>query len=256
VYSDHFHVCRYAIDEADLVITQLDSQRDLLWRRFQKRAVTIRNPVDLSARVDAPAYGERQIALWVGRADNYKKMPALLLDLARAYPSVKFVMVMNADRNEVAYAIRRDHPKNVAILDQVSYRAIEALYAQAFVFVSTSLTEGFPNTFLQAGKYGVPILSLAVDPDGFIERYNCGVVAHGDVEALLAGLKTIMWDQTHGAVMSANIFQYVSRYHDLNERVVELQSVLKSVVTEASSVHDEGQAGPASVVSTVGGLSV
>jgi glycosyltransferase involved in cell wall biosynthesis len=232
VYGDLFYLCRYAIDNADLIVTQVESQARELLERFERRSVTIRNPINLCQLLPAPPYPQRRIALWIGRADNFKKMPAILLELAARFQQITFVMVMNMDRPEVAREIHRNRPNNVTIIEDMPYREVETLFAQAFVFVSTSLTEGFPNTFLQAGKYGVPILSYAVDPDGFIERYRCGWVAHGDVEALVAGMEQILIDQARGGEMSENIRLYVSAFHELENRRADLEAALEALVSD------------------------
>lgn len=77
--------------------------------------------------------------------------------------------------------------------------------------------EGFPNTFLQAGKQAVPVLSYRVDLDGYIDRDGCGIVAHGDFERLVEGLREIRADSE--TVYGRNHRVYVERNHSLAEKV-------------------------------------
>ena len=109
------------------------------------------------------------------------------------------------------------------------------MFAQAFVFVSTSLFEGFPNTFLQAGKYGVPILSYQVDPDDFIERNNCGIVAHGDFDRLVEGMRAIQAHWTSGrGRYSSNIRKYVEENHNLEEQVRIIDRALYELLAKTT----------------------
>ncbi len=231
VYGSEFHVCHYAIQNADMIVAQLETQRHLLQQRFGKTAVVIRNPIalppDEAHKVDG--LDQREYALWVGRADNFKKMPMLLIELAQACPDVPFVMVMNDQNQAVKAAVVAACPPNVIIYDRRSYHEMDALFARAFAFVSTSRMEGFPNTFLQAGRHGVPVLSLNVDPDGFIERYNCGIVAHGRFDELVRGLCAIRNDWTAGQRFSRHIRAYVQQHHELTARVNELDSALTAL---------------------------
>jgi glycosyltransferase involved in cell wall biosynthesis len=79
---------------------------------------------------------------------------------------------------------------------------------------------------LQAGKYGVPVLSLQIDPDGFIERHQCGIVAKGDPAGLMDGLRRMASHPDLWQNCSENIKRYVFNYHELNHKVKELNLIL------------------------------
>ena len=102
--------------------------------------------------------------------------------------------------------------------------------------INTSAFEGFPNTFLQAGKYGVPIVSLNVDPDGFIERNACGTVAHGAFDQLVEGVRRLKQDPDWFEHCSQNIRAYVYEHHDLEKKIRELDAAIRLALQQ----HENG----------------
>ena len=228
-YHNPARLCHYAITEADLVVAQTSTQDRMLRDRFGKDSVVMRNPMDLTPEVPSPTpYSDRRIALWVGKSDNIKR-PQVLLQLATMFPDVDFALVMNRAEQRVFSQVVRTKGPNVTIYEHVPFGDIEHLFAESFVLINTSTSEGFPNAFLQAGKYGVPILSLSVDPDCFIERYGCGVVAGGDFDRLVAGMEQIQADQQGAQILSRAIARYVAGNHSLDDRVIELDSAIKAL---------------------------
>ena len=226
-YNSPAFLCHFAITQADLVITQTSEQAHMLGRRFSKQSVTIRNSCDLKTGIhNQPPYHEREIALWVGRSDHIKR-PQLLLRLAKVFPRVKFVLVMNRAQQSIYTNVLRNKTPNVTVYEHIPFSQIEDVISKSFVLVNTSLHEGFPNVFLQAGKYGVPVLSLAVDPDCFIESNECGIVAHGDFNRLVEGLETILKDRQNSQQFSRNIQDYVTRNHNIEDTIPQLDEAIR-----------------------------
>lgn len=73
----------------------------------------------------------------------------------------------------------------------------------------TSSVEGYPTIFLEAGAAGTPIVSLTVDPENIIERYNAGRVCDGSFDDLAECAQEIvsrptLWNEYHeGAIRLA-----------------------------------------------------
>jgi hypothetical protein len=231
VYGNPAFLCHYALTQADVVIAQTHVQAQKLKGLFDRDAIIITNPVDLENFLpDTPAYSQRQTALWIGRADRSVKLPLLLIQLAHACPDIQFEMIMNPEDPTVETEVYQSCPPNVIIHPHVPFKEVESFYSRAFVFINTSEFEGFPNTFLQAAKYGVPILSYKVDPDGFIEQYQAGIVAHGNFDKLVEGLYSIQSDQKQDMLFSSNIVHYVKQHHNLDEKVLQLHTILQQMV--------------------------
>jgi len=231
IYGSLNNLCYYAIMQADDIVTQTNYQSQLLKERFGRLSTVMSNPIDLQERFSEIPYSEREIALWIGRSD-FNKQPEMLIQLAQQCPNIQFVMIMNRYDDARSQEIIDTAPENVTIHEFIPYHEIDSFFARAFIFISTSGYEGFPNTFLQAGKYSVPILSYNVDPDDFIQTFQCGIVANGDSDTLVDGLKTIHEDKHAAEVYSQNAYNYVEAHHNLEQKVEQLATIIKDCLDQ------------------------
>ena len=165
-------MAHYAIENADHIFVQTERQQQLLLERFDRQGEIIRNPVDISPGDPGrwPDRSTRNTILWIGRSDTFHKRPLHFLELARQCPDLPFVMIANKTDADVFNTLLRERPDNLTIIERVPHSEIWDYYRHARVFVSTSVYEGFPNTFLQCAVAGVPIASLQVQPRGNTRR--------------------------------------------------------------------------------------
>jgi hypothetical protein len=227
-FGSRADLCHYVIMTADRILTQTDEQAALVRTRFGRDSITLRNPIDLLSTLAPASSAQVKAALWIGKSDRVKQ-PDMLLRLAVALPYMRFVMVMNRVDPDLFDDIAANKPPNVDLIEQVPFSEVERLFSQAFVLVNTSRFEGFPNTFLQAGKYRVPVLSWQVDPDGFISRYGCGIVANGDRARLTHGLAHMYADMHFRERCGNNMRLYVETHHRLEDKIDEFNQVLSTM---------------------------
>jgi glycosyltransferase involved in cell wall biosynthesis len=157
------------------------------------------------------------------------------MDVARACPSVRFCAVLNPADPTLFAEIAAACPANVEIVEQASRDRIAELFIDAFCLVNTSMFEGFPNTLLEAGRHGVPALSLDVDPDGVISRNHAGAVAHGRIGDLAAQVRTFHADRSAARGAGARLRQYVRDRHDATARYAELDNLLGRLLHDGSA---------------------
>ena len=126
--------------------------------------------------------------LWLNRIATGKNAEAFI-DLAQSlharYPGVRFVMVGGRQQDAYMQAIRQraSGAPNLELTGNVPADEVWRWFDQAWVFVLTSTSEGFPNVLLQAWATATPVVSLMIDPDGLMEREGLGLVS-GTMEGL------------------------------------------------------------------------
>lgn len=227
-YGEPRWMCHYAVANADYVVVQSETQRRMLRDRFGRKGVLIRNPVvlDRSASEPWPERARRDLVLWIGRSDTFNKRPALFLELARRCPDLRFLMIVNQTNPEVLQRLHRERPVNLEIIQRVPHSEIWNYYRRARAFVNTSNYEGFPNTFLQSGVAGVPIVSMEVDPEGIFDAHGCGLNAHGSPDALEAGVRRVWAEHGFAETLASRMKDYVVRNHDFEGRLKEFDEFL------------------------------
>lgn len=205
---------------ADLIVAQHPDQQAALKRIFGKDSI-IRY-----AAQEIPTSGgfqDKTDILWVGRCDAWKR-PEILLALAEKNPQQRFVMACpmakNADYFKEIKA-RAERLSNVEFLEYVPHERITEYFKKAKLFVCTSVSEGFPNVFVEAAKTATPILSLAVNPSKMLDANGIGVFAAGDEQKLATIFQELAADSPRLERMSEKAYEYALKYHDLNKIAAE-----------------------------------
>jgi len=168
----------WGLRRADVVLAQSEQQRAALRVHYGLDSRVAAMLVEPAARdVD---FEDRDLpVLWVNNLRPFKR-PDLALALAERLPRWRLHMIggPQSGYEELFDTTRRsaaDLP-NLVFHGRVPYHDVNDHYERARVFVNTSDSEGFPNSYLQAWRRGVPTVSF-FDPDGLIRRYGLGHAA-------------------------------------------------------------------------------
>lgn len=224
IYHSPASLCHHAVANADRIVVQTPEQLQLLERNFGREGKLIGNPIDLeewgerlqTAELPSEIGSLRDYVLWVGRAERNQKQPQLMPELSRLCPEFQFLMIMNPSDKELEQEVRHAAPDNLTIIERVPFPEMPTVYKHASALVSTSDSEGFPNTFLQAAASGVPIASLKVGEE-FLDAASAGRCAGGSLKQLAEILKSIF--SVNDARDSTLARRYVSDHHSLRSQV-------------------------------------
>ena len=226
--SSHWWLFQLGVRLADQVVVQTVEQVQLCRERFDRQPVLIPS-------IAEPAQTRRmhpEAFLWIGRVSSHKQ-PRAYVELARRVPEARFRMipVPAADHEEgvdVAELERlATHVPNLELCPPQQRHELGELYDSAIAVVSTSVSEGMPNVFLEGWSRGVPALAMAHDPDGVIARERLGGFAAGS-PSRLAELARALWTTRHDHPdLARRCRLYVAREHALEDAASRWIKVLE-----------------------------
>lgn len=182
----HWLSFKLGLKIADTIIAQNKRQKKLIRKNFGRNAVVLYNTLSRTEFTQ-----NRKHVLWVAGLMEWKR-PELFIELARENPEYDFVMI-GSPRNIPDYLDKlrgsATDLENIKIYGHQPFEKADAFFFNAKLFVNTSVEEGFPNTFLQAWRRGVPVLSF-VDPDDLISTKKLGSVArsYSEMCTMLRGI--------------------------------------------------------------------
>lgn len=136
----------------------------------------------------APLDGKKTVDfLWVARCRAIKN-PLLFVELCRAFPGARCLMIAPAEDAELFRKIQEASQdlEHLEVIDGVPYHKSQEVYDSARIFVNTSEWEGWANSFIQAGLGRCAILSYKVRPDTLFDDYKLGFCAEGDWQKMVS----------------------------------------------------------------------
>jgi glycosyltransferase involved in cell wall biosynthesis len=171
----------WGLRRADVVLAQSQQQAVRLKANYGLDSQLAAMLVDPPGQV--PSFEAREVdVLWVNNLRPFKR-PDRLLTLARALPHLRFEMIGGTQSgHEAMYTQIQAEVQtlpNLRFLGPVPYHEVNGHYERARVFVNTSDSEGFPNSYLQAWRRGTPSVAF-FDPDAVIARHGLGAAVPDD----------------------------------------------------------------------------
>lgn len=202
--------------------------------RLAREVLGVESTIVHNALPEAPTtLSTAEEVLWVGNLRPYK-FPERFVDLVAENPDQRFVMIGRIvgegrlpDGPVTSTGAPGSALPNFAYTGYLPPAEVDPYYARARVLVNTSDVEGFPNTFLHAWSWGVPVLTF-VDPDSLVAENKLGWVVQNQ-EEMQAVLKKILsgelrYSPEHIAVFFRENFmtgRQVDEYESAFARVLE-----------------------------------
>ena len=235
---------RYGLRHADRVVSQTGEQQRRLRENFRIDSTIIHNCGRdygcLPHRGGAPGSEPGNHLLWIGRFAPEKELDRLL-DVARACPEFQFDVVGESDGslpNVGELVAQARAMPNVHLHGRIPYSEMRRFYAQAAGLICTAREEGFPNTFLEAWSYGLPVFSV-FDPDGMVGRHGLGIAAD-DTTGLIMGIRTLLGDPEAWRRACHNARRHFLEHHTVDSFVDRFEQVLEPFLASISPSQGVG----------------
>lgn len=212
---------RYGVHRAARIYAQHGGQQQALREQFGLESSILR---PLHEVPPLPEHAGHEL-LWVGRCVGLKQ-PMVFLDLVERLPDhpARMVCQPHIDRPLFeAVSKRAASLSNCTFHPGLSPEETEALFCQARVLAITSTFEGFPNVLIEACKFGVPVVSLNINPDSVVTVHELGGLARGDFDRLVEITKNLLEDDTLHDTCRRNAYRYAAENHKV-ERLIPLIS--------------------------------
>ncbi len=201
----------YGLRRMDAVLAQGVRQQQAMKRNYGVDTTVATMFVDPPIS-DRP-FAARDIGvLWVNYFRPFKR-PERLPELAARLPELEVHMIGGADSS--AEGLYRDVQRRAAEISNltfhgpVPYHDVNEYYERSRVFVNTSDSEGFPNSYLQAWIRGTPVIAF-FDPDGIIAREGLGH-AVSSLEEMARAVRQLASNEAEWRAASARCKAYMQR---------------------------------------------
>lgn len=213
-----------ALSRIEYFVTQNNDQQVSLLKNYGKTSLILPN-IWLQNDAAEQTSGKRYEAIWISNLRPLKRAE-WFVSLAKEYPQYQFAIVGGPLKREYYNQIKQSASdvKNLSFLGSKSFIEVNSLLSQSRILVCTSEFEGFPNTFLQAWAYCVPVLST-VNPSGIITEYSLGYYVN-DVSELKTKFIEMVNDGFEYKRMQSNVVRYFSEAHSADRAYSKLMKYL------------------------------
>ena len=220
---------RFGVKNCDSVLCQTEHQKKLLTQTLGKTGIVM-NSLYLCPPIQ---HHQKEITskkiLWIGRIDTEKR-PQLFLELAKHFPQNTFLMIGHQSPIDPQHYhhIKKiaDTMNNVDFLGYIPHDTINKYYSESSIFISTSRSEGFPNTFIEAWGNFLPVVSLGFDPDGILQKEKLGFYAE-TFQEMVQYVKLLLTDETLRIKLGVNSRRYIEEKYNIEKTINKYEEIFQ-----------------------------
>ncbi len=227
---------RYGLKRADCILAQHENQQSDLKSNFGVQSSIASMFVEKIER--RYSLNERNIdILWVSNIQEIKR-PEIMIELAKRMPHLRFSMVGGKMTGAENFFKMIKHKttllQNVTFYGAVPFREIGNYFDRARIFINTSILEGFPNTFLQAWRRGVPVISF-FDPGKLIAREGLGKVVN-TIDEMSFAVEQLLNNHSMWENISNKAYDYVENHFDEKKVIQEYCEAIDKVYRRTKTI--------------------
>jgi glycosyltransferase involved in cell wall biosynthesis len=216
-------ICRWGTRHVDAIVTQTDQQQEACRQVLQRESSVIRS---CGSSGGAPGRRDGPV-LWVGRVIPWKR-PLDVVEIARRNPKLRFKIVGDGDQDLMArLRAAAAELDNLEVVGFVPFVDVGACFDGASALINTSISEGFPNTFLQAWSRGIPSLSY-FDPRTQIDGRRVGEV-HETIDALALAVGELCGDPVRWQLAAADARSFAEQNFAVERAVDAYERLIRTI---------------------------
>ena len=218
--------------KADIVFVQHEGQKHLLLQRGIT-SILFPNLID-SGQIPVVLNPTHDYFIFVGWLDKQKGIAELFEVVNKAHMHSFKVIGPPRDKEGYFYYEKLKSLQNVSLLGELNHSDTLHQIACSKALISTSHMEGFPNIFIEAWAYGVPVLSLNVDPGSVIQKEGLGEITHGNLNKLLDAIEKVRNSDEFAERAKA----YVEHTHVLNSaKINKVNCLFRELVDNTKQIQ-------------------
>ncbi len=216
---------RRGLRAASEIVAQTAMQADKLRKNFGVSSTVLPMPCEFPVVEQAPQpppQSSRQRVVWIGRISPVKRLE-WLIRIAQDLPEIDFQVIGPFETEDYANKMlsASKDTRNLEFLGAVGREEVSAFYSGALCLCCTSISEGFPNTFLEAWSQGLPVVS-SFDADNLLSEKGLGIYGESP-QALIAGIKCLSESDSEWKGISRKSVEYYRNHHSLDAAMGRFQ---------------------------------
>jgi glycosyltransferase involved in cell wall biosynthesis len=173
--------------------------------------------------------------IYVGSLSRWKGIDALA-ELVAALGEVSFEIVGPVkDSVPPTLVDQLLQASNVRYLGRLPHAAAWDRIRRSRVLINTSPVEGFANVMLEAWAVGIPVVSLAADPNGLLSGPDpFGRCARGSVAAMVTMIRSMLADDEGRKATGRRASEYVRNVHSPSTICGQLEDLVAALQADGS----------------------